>query len=222
MKTYRLFSLCALCSVSFLFSQEAKPASSVKELPKPVTTGGMSLNDALMKRKSVREYSDRELTNQEMSNLLWAANGITREDGRRTAPSARNAQEIEMYLILKDGVYLYNHKDHRLDLVLPEDLRSIAGLQPFTKKAPLNIIYVVDYTKLNWNNISSEKKRQYGAVDTGFIGQNVYLHCTANGMASVFRGLLDTEALHKKLNLPETKEVLYGHTVGFPSEEKSE
>lgn len=216
MKKIFLISMCAFVGFSVLGAEEEK----VMKLPQPVKEGGMTLNDALAKRKSVRSYSDRELTAQELSNLLWAANGITREDGRRTAPSARNAQEIDLYVILKGGVYFYNHVKHVLELVLAEDIREIAGLQPFVKTAPVNLLYVVDYKKMDWGKMTQEKKRQYGAVDSGFIGQNVYLHCTAMGMASVFRGLLDTEALHKKIGLPEHKEVLYGHTVGFPGDEK--
>lgn len=184
------------------------------ELPTPATTGGKPLNEALKERKSLRDYSDKELTPQQLSNLLWAANGITREDGRRTAPTARNAQEIELYIILKDGVYLY--QDTKLKLVLKEDIRKLAGKQPFTWAAPVNIVYVADYEK-QWDT-TPEIKRQYAAVDSGFIAQNVYLHCASEGMACVFRGMIDAEALHKKLGLPATKEVLYGQSVGFPKE----
>lgn len=185
------------------------------ELPKPDKSAGMSLNEALSKRQSVRDYTDQELTPQQLANLLWAANGITRPDGKRTAPTARNAQEIDLYVILKSGVYRYDAPTDKLQLILKEDIRKLAGTQPFTKRAPVNILFVADYNKQTWD-IPLEKKRQYAAVDSGFIGQNIYLHCSANGMASVFRGMIDAKALHEKLGLPEHKEVLYGQTVGFP------
>lgn len=212
MNLFSKIGISAACVLGVSFQAMAQDI----DLPKPETKGGMPLNEALSQRKSLREYSDRELTPQELSNLLWAANGITREDGRRTAPTARNAQEIELYIIMKSGVYLY--QDSKLKLVLNEDIRKMAGSQPFTHKAPVNIVYVIDYSK-QWDT-ALETKRQYGAVDSGFIGQNIYLHCAATGMATVFRGMIDGKALHKKLNLPENKEVLYGQTVGFPKEEK--
>ncbi len=210
MNPFRFFSLSLLALSCYL------PASLLAAeditLPEPVKEGGRPFNETLKERKTGRDFSDRELTPQQLSNLLWAANGLSREDGKRTAPSARNAQAIELYVILKSGVYLY--QDNKLKLVLGEDLRSIAGTQPFTAKAPVNIIYVLDYSK-QWE-MPLEKRRQYGAVDSGFIGQNIYLHCASEGLATVFRGMIDAQALHKKLNLPDTKEVLYGQSVGFP------
>lgn len=199
-------SVCALTSLSW---------SQDMELPAPVKSGGMPLRDALSARKTLRNFSDRMLTPQELANLLWAANGLNRPDGRRTAPTARNASEIELYVILSSGVYLYDVQKNKLKLVLKEDIRNMAGTQEFTADAPVNILYVVDYTKINWD-IPMEKKRQYGAVDSGFIGQNIYLHCASEGMSNVFRGMIDAPLLHQKLKLPETKEVLYAHSIGFP------
>ena len=184
-------------------------------LPAPVKEGGMPLNEALNARKTLREMTDKELSLQELSNLLWAANGVTRPDGKRTAPTARDAREIELYVILKSGVYLFDAEQNSLELLMKDDLRALSGTQPFVAQAPVNILFVADYSKQTWD-IPLEKKRQYAAVDSGFIGQNIYLHCASAGLATVFRGMLDTKALHTKLSLPEHKEVLYGQSVGFP------
>lgn len=204
-------SFCVFSGLASTFAQDLS-------LPKPDKSPGMSLTEALEKRQSGREFSDQELTPQQLANLLWAANGITRPDGRRTAPTARNAQEIELYVIIKSGVYVYDADADKLTQVLKEDIRNLAGTQPFTHKAPVNILYVADYDKQTWD-IPLEKKRQYGAVDSGFIGQNIYLYCAANGLSTVFRGMIDAKALHQKLNLPENKEVLYGQSVGFPKKD---
>lgn len=211
MKAFSFVAFSLISTLTGLFSLSAQDIA----LPQAEKSGGMSLAEALTKRQSAREFSDQELTPQQLANLLWAANGITRPDGKRTAPTARNAQEIDLYVILKSGVYVYDAASDKLTQILKEDIRNLAGTQPFTHKAPVNILYVVDYDKQTWD-IPREKKRQYGAVDSGFIGQNIYLHCAANGMSTVFRGMIDADALHKKLNLPENKEVLYGQSIGFP------
>lgn len=193
-------------------------------LPPPVTTGGMPLHQALSERKTIREIAETPFTPQELSNLLWAANGITRPDGRRTAPTARNAQEIELYVMLESGVYLYDKDGKQLTQVLKGDIRTMAGTQPFSWTSPVNIIFVANYAKQTWD-ISPEKKKQYASVDSGFIGQNIYLYCASTGLATVFRGMLDTDALHKKLELSKEKEVLYAQSIGHiapPTPEEKE
>ncbi|MEG0837703.1 MAG: nitroreductase family protein [Akkermansia sp.] len=206
---YLLPVTCALLSCLVAFAGDI-------ELPAPVTQGGKPLLDTLKERKSERKFSARELTSSELSNLLWAADGITRPDGRRTAPTARNAQEIELYVVLKDAVYLFDYVNNKLKLVLQGDIRPIIGNQPFVTKAPVNILMVLNYDKINWMPNRADKKL-YGAVDSGFIDQNIYLYCTSVGMSSVFRAAgLQREEIRKKLNLPESYEVLYAHTVGFP------
>ena len=199
------------------------PASAQDiELPTPVMKGGKPLLEVLKDRKTQRKLSDRELTMAELSNLLWAADGITRPDGKRTAPTARNAQEIDLYVVLKDAVYLFDPAGNKLKLVLQQDIRPIIGNQPFVSKAPLNILMVLNGDKIDWVDTKEEKMR-YAAVDSGFIGQNIYLYCTSAGLSSVFRAAgIQREAVKSLLNLPESHEVLYAHTIGFPQEKSKE
>ena len=159
-------------------AQEQKPVV----LPKPQTDGGKPLMQVLKERKSGRDFSPEKLPPQMLSNLLWAAWGVNRPDGRRTAPSASNRQEIDIYVATAEGLYLYNAKDHQLEPVLKEDIRAATGRQPFVGQAPLNLIYVADQAKMG----RADDAMAY--ADTGFISQNVYLFCASEGLATVVRG----------------------------------
>jgi len=185
------------------------------QLPKPNTTGGMPLMQALSARKSGREFSPEKLSPQALSGLLWAAYGVNRPDGRRTAPSASNRQTIDIYATLPEGVYLYNAKEHRLDLVVPGDLRATTGLQPFVAQAPLNLVYVADYAKMA--EMPDLTKMLYAAAETGSIGQNVYLYCASEGFSTVIRALVNRDALAKALNLRPDQKIMLSQTVGYPS-----
>jgi SagB-type dehydrogenase family enzyme len=157
---------------------------------------------------------------QTLSNLLWAADGINRpEANKRTAPSAMNNQEIDIYLTLADGVYLYNAKENCLQLVIEGDLRAFAGKQDFVKDAPLNLIYIADFSKIVKSN--DEDKIIYSAADAGFIAQNVYLYCASEGLEVVVRAFIDKEALSKKLNLKSNQKIILSQTVGYPKEKKN-
>lgn len=213
---YSIVSLSGLAAISLGFSANAQYV----DLPAPQTEGGKPLLNTLKERKTERKFSNRELTWGEISNLLWAADGVTRPDGRRTSPTARNAQEIDLYVVLKDAVYLYDPSLHKLSLVLKEDIRPLIGNQPFVAKSPVNILMVLNGDKVNWVT-SKEEKMRYGAVDSGFIGQNIYLYCSSAGLASVFRAAgIQREEVKTKLNLPASHEVLYAHTVGFPKDDQ--
>ena len=169
------------------------PAAPAIELPSPNTTGGMPLLDALRQRHSSREFSMRELPVQVLSNLLWAADGVNRgESGGRTAPSAKNWQEIDVYAALPLGLYRYDAKSHRLHAVLGEDLRLRTGMQDFVGRAPLNLVYVADLRRVDAS--SSDERRFYCAADAGFIAQNVYLYCASSGLVTVVRGLVNRRA----------------------------
>lgn len=185
---------------------------SVIVLPKPVQTGGMPLMDALKIRKSQRNLSSEKLSDQTVSNLLWAAWGITREDGRRTAPSARNAQEIDIYILMESGAYLFDAKTHTLKLQAAGDHRDLAGKQEYPKKAAMTLVYVVNYSKQSKND--KETKKRYAAVDTGFISQNVYLFCASENLGTVILGMIDAPAIAKRLNLTTDQEVMYTQPVG--------
>jgi SagB-type dehydrogenase family enzyme len=169
--------------------------------------------EVLETRKSTREFSPDKLSPQVLSNLLWAAFGTNRPDGRRTAPSASNRQEIEIYAATADGVYRYDAKAHRLEPVLDRDARAATGGQDFVATAPLNLIYVADLSKMNG---SMENKLFYAAANTGFIAENVYLFCASEGLGTVVRGSLDRNALAKTLKLTENQRIQLAQTVGYP------
>lgn len=169
---------------------------------------------ALKERRSTREFSPEKLSPQMLSNLLWAAWGINRPDGRRTAPSASNRQEIDIYVALADGVYLYEAKEHRLRQVLTEDVRAQTGRQPFVAQAPLNLVYVADMARAGGGR--PEDQQFYPAIDTGFISQNVYLFCASEGLGTVVRGLVDRDALAKVMKLRPDQRVIVAQTVGYP------
>ena len=183
-------------------------------LPKPRMVGGKPLMQALKERQSARQFSGEKLPVQVISDLLWAAWGENRPDGRRTAPSAVNAQEVDVYVTLVEGVYLFDAHSHSLKPVLGGDHRSIAGTQPFVAQAPLNLIYVADFAKMR--SAKPEDRPVWSAAGAGFIGQNVYLYCASEGLATVFRALLDRDLVAKTLNLRPDQHVLFAQTVGYP------
>jgi len=185
------------------------------QLPKPQIDSGKPLMQTLKDRSSSRTFSNEKLPAQMLSNLLWAAFGVNRPDtGHRTAPSARNWQEIDIYVAMDEGLYLYDAKDHSLKPVIPEDMRAMTGKQDFVKDAPLNLIYVADFSRMG--SASKEEKELYSAVDTGFISQNVYLFCTSEGLATVVRGSVDRETLAKAMKLRAEQKIILAQTVGYP------
>ena len=185
-------------------------------LPKPQTEGGKPLMQALKERKSTRAFSARTLPEQVLSNMLWAADGINRPDGRRTAPTAMNRQEIDVYVINVQGAWIYDAKEHTLKQVAPGDLRAQAGTQDFVKDAPVNLIYVADTAKMGEGN--AENKVLYSGTDTGFVSQNVYLFCASEGLVTVVRASVDRPVLAKSLNLRPEQRIILAQTVGYPKD----
>jgi SagB-type dehydrogenase family enzyme len=203
--------VAVLISPAWLAAQEPKPI----ELPQPQTEGGKPLMQALKARHTTREFKPNPLAAQVLSNLLWAAFGINRPDsGKRTAPSARNWQEIDIYVAMAEGTYVYDAKTHRLNPVLSGDTRAATGAQDFVKDAPVNLVYVADLAKTG--DASAEGQNLYTAVDTGFISQNVYLFCASEGLATVVRGTVDRPALAKLLKLRTDQKIIVAQTVGYP------
>ena len=200
----------SLFFTGLLFVAVSLPAQELKPipLPKPQTEGGKPLMQALSERKSGREFSSEKLPPQVLSNLLWAAWGVNRADGRRTAPSASNRQEIDVYVVTSDGVSLFDAKNHRLEPVAAGDFRAATGGQPFVSQAPLNLVYVADQAKT--------KSSDTAYIDTGFISQNVYLYCASEGLSTVVRGSVDRAALAKALKLRPDQLVTVAQTVGYP------
>jgi len=190
-------------------------AAEGRTLPAPRMEGGKPLMSALRERHSTREYSERRLPAQLLSDLLWAAFGINRPaSGDRTAPYWRHVMVMDIYAVMADGVFLYDPKAHALQPYLNADLRADTGLQDFVARAPLNLVYVAHGERMQ--DISPEERRLYASVDAGFIGQNVYLYCASEGLATVFRGAVDYPKLARALILPEGQFVTFAQTVGYP------
>ena len=213
----RKISIVGLCLglIFVLFSQTFAEELKPIQLPKPQLDGGRPLMQVLKDRKSSREFSSQKLPLQVLSNLLWAASGVNRpESGRRTAPTAANWQEIDIYLAMAEGLYLYDAKSHLLKPVLAEDIRALAGRQPFVKDAPLNLIYVADFSRISRG--TNEEKEFFSAADTGFIAQNVYLFCASEGLATVVRANIDKPTLSKTMKLGPDQKITLSQTVGYP------
>lgn len=183
-------------------------------LPKPETHGGKPLMQALAERKSEREFASRDLSPQVLSNLLWAAFGVNRPDGRRTAPSAMNRQTIDVYVLKADGASIYDAAKNQLLPVTGADLRSAAGTQAFVGQAPLNLVYVSDYSKMG--NSPEIEQATFAGAETGFIGQNVYLYCASEGLATVIRASIGSDKLAKALKLKPSQHIVLAQTVGYP------
>jgi len=199
----------------FLAGSAVAQDSSLTKLPPPQIDNQKSLVQALTERKSTRSFSTRQLPAQILSNLLWSAFGINRHDtGRRTAPSAVNRREIDIYVATAEGVYIYDSKQHALKQILKQDIRLLTGKQSFTGEAPVNLIYVADLSRMG--DANAEEKTFYSAADTGFISQNVYLYCAAEKLATVVRGLIDRDELAHALKLKNTQKIILAQTVGYP------
>jgi nitroreductase len=183
-------------------------------LPPPRSTGGKPLTESLKLRHSTREYSDRPLPSQTLSDLLWAAFGINRPNGDRTAPYWRHVMVMDVYAAMADGVWLYEPKTHALIPHMQADIRAQTGTQDFVASAPLNLIYVAHGERMQ--DVDAEDRRLYASVDAAFIGQNVYLFCASEGLATVFRGAVDTAKLGQALKLPDQEFVTFAQTVGYP------
>lgn len=185
------------------------------ELPKPDMTGGMPLMQALKARHSSREFTPDTLPLPVLSNLLWAAGGINRpEEGKRTAPSAMNWQEIDIYVATAAGLYLYDPGTHALNPITAEDIREKTGGQPFVKEAPINLVYVSDLAKMT--RVPDSVKSRYVAVDAAFMAENVYLFCASAGLGVVVRGSVDHDLLAPVMKLRPDQKVVLAQTVGYP------
>ncbi len=203
-----LFVFMLSCSLS---SYAEGPASI--QLPDPKKDGGKPLMTALNDRMTARTFSAEKLPQQTLSNLLWAAFGINRPDGKRTAPSARNWQETEIYVATADGVYLWDAKKNTLETIVAKDIRPMTGTQDYVKDAPVVLIYVADYTKVNAGDM--DKQLLVGA-DVGLIAENVYLFCASEGLAVVVRAAIDRDPLAKELKLKPDQKIIMDQCVGYP------
>jgi len=208
----------SLLSAASVAVAGAAPATEAKliQLPPARTSGGKPLTEALRLRRSTREYSSRPLDLQVLSDLLWSAYGINRPSGDRTAPYWRHVMVIDVYAVMANGTWFYDPKLHALVQHLEDDLRAGTGLQDFVGTAPLNLVYVAH--GLRMQDISAEDRRLYASADACFIGQNVYLFCASEGLATVFRGAVDQKALAEAMHLGTGQFVTFAQTVGYPAQ----
>jgi nitroreductase len=189
-------------------------ALPVLPLPPPRKEGGLPLMEALAARCSLREFAPDELPPQLLSDLLWAAWGVNRPDGGRTAPSAINAQEIDLYVALRSGAYRYDGATHALGLVAASDVRRVTGYQDFVDEAPMDLVFVVDHDRMGL--VPVEHRDSYACAAAGAIAQNVYLFAASAGLATVLRAWIDRDAIADALGLTHDQHVLLSQTLGFP------
>ena len=207
MRKVQLLLLCLFISVATF------AADKVIRLPKPNLNRNSEVMEAFANRHSTREYAAKALTLNDLSDLLWAANGINRpEEGKRTAPSAMN--KLDVYVVLPEGTYLYDAKAHQLNLVAEGDHRgAVAGGQAFVKSAPVSLLLVSDLSRLG--DAKNTHTQLMGAVDAGIVSQNISIFCSAAKLATVPRASMDTAKLKSVLKLTDTQLPLMNHPVGY-------
>ena len=190
------------------------------KLPEPQKELVFPLMKALEKRRSIRKWNDNPITEQELSNLLWAACGITKNKygnvkSKRTAPSACNSQEIRVYVLLEKGVFLYNEENHELIEIISEDIREHIGTQKMMKSAPMGLVFVADLSRMTSPVLRNNEAQRFSAwVDTGYISQNVYLYCAASDLGTVVLSLVNRDKLHQLMRLKEHEKIVLTQVVG--------
>lgn len=204
-KTFYLF-LAAFIAASVL-------AQDI-HLPAPQKSGGMPLLEALAKRQTTRAFDSKDLSDQQLSTLLWASFGISRPDGKRTAPSANDKQATDIYVLLKQGAYVYDAKSNHLAQVTKDDLRALGATQAFATNAPVILIFVANLSKMSEG--SKEAKTNLANINVGYISQNAYLYCASEGLVTGARVSVDREALGKRLSLSPDQLIILAQSVGYP------
>jgi nitroreductase len=193
---------------------QAQELASI-QLPAPQTEGGKPLMQALKLRATSRAFAPDPLPLQTLSNLLWAAWGINRPDsGKRTAPSARNWQETDVYVVMAAGAYLYDAAANALKPVAAGDLRALTGSQEFVKDAPVTLVFVADSARMKGSQADMQQAYAWG--DAAFISQNVYLFCASEGLATGVRAMVERPPLAKALKLGAGQIIAFAQCVGYP------
>lgn len=189
--------------------------SDTIRLPRPKAEFAGELIQALRNRKSCREFRPDPIPDEVLATLLWAAYGINRPgSGKRTAPSACNNQETDLYAATARGLFRYDPQGHSLVPVLDKDIRDKTGFQDFAATAPLTLIYVADYSRMH--DIPEDRKEAFAAAATGFISQNVYLYCASQNLGTVVRGWLDRRELRQAMGLGPHEHITFTQSVGYP------
>lgn len=213
-----LFSLMALAGSSLLgaCTRPLLTPPTTEPSTAPPAASPATVLEALKNRKSTNAFQTQPLTKERLLELLWAAWGINRPDsGKRTAPTAMNAQEIDIYVLLPEGVYVYDAKGNQLTPVSTQDLRPKTATQGFMRDAPVHLLFIADYAKYR---IRGPQTELYSAAHTGFIGQNVYLYCASQGLGAHFYASIDRAALKDSLKLREDQTIVFAQAVGYPKE----
>lgn len=189
----------------FLISRPAESADTLRKLPAPDTTGGKPLMQALNERQSLKDFSSAALPDKVLGEILWAAWGVNRSDGKHTIPTSMNKQDLTVYVLLADGAWKYNPSDHSLELVTAKDIRPLLNTQEYVKDAPLQLVYAGE---------RSDSKN--ALMHAGSAYQNVGLYAASAGLHNVVRGYFDAPTVAEALNLPAAQEVLISQAVGLP------
>ncbi|MFH1708959.1 MAG: SagB/ThcOx family dehydrogenase [Planctomycetota bacterium] len=215
-----LIIIALIAAQAVFFGQNQTVPTLLKLAPPDLASGG-SLMQALKDRCSVRSFADTKLTPQQLAGLLWAANGVNRDDGKRTAPAALNKQVVDIYVVLADGVYLYDAVDHQLLPVAQGDHRAKAGRQDFVAGAPVNLVFVADLAKLKdlppfAAGLPDAEKLKWAYIAAGCQAENVHLYCAAQGLGAVIRGLVDPAVFGPVIGLRPEQTIIMAQTVGVP------
>lgn len=197
-----------------LLPLSAAPGQEPEPLPAARRSGGMPLMEALAKRATSRAFDAKPLTAQQLADALWAALGVTRPDGKRTAPTSRDRRELEVYVLRSSGVSRYDAAAHRLLPVASGDLRAVQSSQDFVRDAPVTFVYVADFSKMS--DGSAAAKEATASFDTGFASQNVYLWCASEGLATGVRSWVDRDVLARGMKLRPDQWIVAAQSIGWP------
>lgn len=208
------YILTIACMAMLMVATSCKAQDNI-QLPKPSMDNKVTLMQALQNRHSSREFADRQISDDVLSTVLWAACGINRpKEGKITAPSAINAQDIQVYVVRKDGAFLYKPEENSLQKVSNKDLRSaVAGRQSFAASAPVSLVLVSNHNKFGGRSNGASRM---GIVDAGYVSENICLACSALGLNTVPRMTMDSETLKKELNLDDNYDFVLNSQIGYP------
>ena len=212
--SYLLFISCLVLTPTVVSAQDIV-------LPSPARDGGMPLMQALKERHSTRTFTKDNLTLQQLSDLLWSGWGFNREaDKKRTAPSSRNIQEIDIYVALAEGLFLYDAENNKLRQIHNRDIRKLTGTQDFVADAPVNLVFVADMAKRDKKEGDEIKDSDLLSswANTGFIAQNIYLSCASQNLGCVIRGLIPRDQLAPGMELRPNQVIILAQSVGIPGE----
>jgi nitroreductase len=225
MKKHRLYTIILAGFLLFALNRTVIAQSDVQplalELVKPGLSKSFPLMKALNERKTNREITSEPVTGQQLSEILWAANGMNRPDGKRTAPSTQNRQMTDVYVVLETGIYLYNPVLHNLTRIATGDHRNLTGTQPFVQNAPVNLVFVSDLAKFSSSYPPENLDLlMWAGVEAGAQAQNVYLYGASEGLAVVMRGSVNREELGNAMGLSKEKIIVIAQTIGLPDRAK--